>query len=322
MTRRELLALLGCAAIVWCGSAQAQQRTLPLVAFLSPRTSEVNIDVFRRGLRELGYVEGQNIALEVRSAEGDNRRLPALAAELAALKPDVIVTNSEPAIRAVKEVAGTIPIVMSIVGDAVALGFAQSLAHPGGNLTGQTILSTDVIGKRLQMLHEIVPDPGCVAVLGLAGVNYDNASHELLTAAKALGVPLLPITVADANDLATGFAEITKHQCQALVAMSEPLFVQESRQLSELAIRYRIAASYDNRLIVDAGGLMSYGPDTGDMFRRAARYVDKILKGEKPADLPIEQPTKFVLAINLKAAEAIGLTIPQSILARADEVIE
>jgi putative tryptophan/tyrosine transport system substrate-binding protein len=258
----------------------------------------------------------------VRSAEGDNRRLPALAAELVSLKPDVIVTNSEPAIRAAKEVAGTIPIVMSIVSDAVALGFAQSLARPGGNLTGQTILSTDVIGKRLQMLHEIVPDPGCVAVLGRAGVNYDNASHELAAAANALGVPLLPLTVADVNDLPARFAEITMHQCRALVAMSEPLFLQASRQLIELAIQYRIAASYDNRLIVDAGGLMSYGPDTVDMMRQSARYVDKILKGEKAADLPIEQPTKFVLAINLKAAAAIGLTVPQSILARADEVIE
>ena len=322
MNRRELLLLLGGAAIAGCRSARAQRRALPLVAFLSPRTFAANIDAFRRGLRELGYVEGQNIALEVRSAEGDNRRLPALAAELVSFKPDVIVTNSEPAIRAVKEVAGTIPIVMSIVGDAVALGFAQSLAHPGGNLTGQTMLSTDVLGKRLQMLHEIVPVSGCVAVLGLAGVNYDNASHELAAAAKALGVPLLPITVADVDDLATGFAEITRHQCRTLVVMSDPLFVQASRQLIELAGQYRIAASYDNRLIVDAGGLMSYGPDTVDMFRRAARYVDKILKGEKPADLPIEQPTKFVLAINLNTAKALGLTVPPSILAFADEVIE
>jgi putative ABC transport system substrate-binding protein len=322
MKRRELLALLGGAAIVWCGSPLAQQRTLPLVAVLTPRTFAANIDAFRRGLRELGYVEGRNIALEVRSAEGDNRRLPALAAELVSLKPDVIVTNSEPAIRAVKEAAGTIPIVMSIVSDAVALGFAQSLAHPGGNLTGQTILSTDLIGKRLQMLHEIVPDPACVAVLGVAGVNYDRASHELTAAAKALKVPLLPLTVADANDLATAFAEMTRHQCRALVAMSEPLFLQESRQLIELAGQYRIAASYDNRLIVDAGGLMSYGPDTVDMMRQSARYVDKILKGEKPADLPIEQPTKFQLGINLKTAAALGLTVPQSLLARADEVIE
>jgi putative ABC transport system substrate-binding protein len=309
-------------AMAWRRSAPAQQRTLPLVAFLSPRTYWANIDAFRHGLHELGYVEGQNIVLEVRSAEGDNRRLPALAAELVSLKPDVIVTNSEPAIRAVKEVAGTIPIVMSVVGDAVALGFAQSLAHPGGNLTGQTILSTDVIGKRLQMLHEVVPDPGCVAVLERADVNYDRASDELAAAAKALGVPLLPATVADVNDLPIRIAEIAKHQCRALVAMSEPLFVQESRQLIELAGQHRIAASYDNRLIVNAGGLMSYGPDTVDMMRRSARYVDKILKGEKPADLPIEQPTKFVLAINLKAAEAIGLTVPPSLLARADEVIE
>jgi putative tryptophan/tyrosine transport system substrate-binding protein len=323
MRRRELMLLLGGAVASWpLAGARAQQQAMPLVAFLSPRTFATNIDAFRRGLRELGYIEGQNIALEVRSAEGDNRRLPPLAAELVSLKPDVIVTNSEPAIRVVKEVAGTIPIVMSIVGDAVALGFAQSLAHPGGNLTGQTILSTDVIGKRLQMLHEIVPDPGCVAVLSLAGVNYDRASHELAAAAKALGVPLLPITVADVNDLATCFAEITRHQCRTLVVMSDPLFVQASRQLIELAGQYRIAASYDNRLIVDAGGLMSYGPDTVDMFRRAARYVDKILKGEKPADLPIEQPTKFVLAINLKTAAGLDLTIPPSILARADEVIE
>jgi len=312
----------GAAMIAWCGSPPAQQRTLPLVALLTPRTFAPNTDAFRRGLHELGYVEGQNIALEVRSAEGDIRRLPALAAELVSLKPDVIVTNSEPAIHAVKEVAGTIPIVMSVVGDAVALGYAQSLAHPGGNLTGQTILSTEVMGKRLQMLLEIVPDPGCVAVLGLAGVNYDRSSQELADAAKALGVLLLPITVADANDLATRIAEIAEHQCRAPVAMSEPLFLQESRRLIELADQYRIAASYDNRLIVNAGGFMSYGPDTVDMFRRAARYVEKILKGEKPADLPIEQPTKFVLAINLKAAEAIGLTVPPSLLARADEVIE
>jgi putative ABC transport system substrate-binding protein len=308
--------------IAWCGSPPAQQRTLPLVALLTPRTFAPNTDAFRRGLRELGYVEGQNIALEVRSAEGDIRRLPALAAELVSLKPDVIVTNSEPAIRAVKEVAGTIPIVMSVVGDAVALGYAQSLAHPGGNLTGQTILSTDVMGKRLQMLLEIVRDASCVAVLSRSGVNYDRASHELAAAAKALGVLLPPITVADANDLAPRFAEIAEHQCRALVAMSEPLFLQESRQLIELAGQYRIAASYDNRQIVNAGGLMSYGPDTVDMIRQSARYVDKILKGEKPADLPIEQPTKFVLAINVKAADAIGLTVPPLILGRADEVIE
>ena len=323
MRRRDMLVALGGTAIAWCRSAQAQQRALPLVAFLSPRTSEANIDAFRRGLRDLGYVEGQNIALEVRSAEGDNRRLPALAAELAALKPDLIVTNSNIAIRAVKEAAGTISIVMSVGGDAVALGFAQSLSHPGGNLTGQTILATDVLGKRLQMLHEIVADPSCVAVLGVAGADYDpDAPRELAAAAKALGVALVPVSVADVNELPAAFAEITRHQCRATVVMSVPLFVMASRQLIDLAAEHHIAASYDNRLIVKAGGLMSYGPDTVDMIRQSAKYVDKILKGAKPAELPIEQPTKFVLAINIKTAEALGLTVPPSLLARVDEVIE
>jgi putative ABC transport system substrate-binding protein len=323
MKRRELMLLLGGAAITWCGAARGQQRSLPLIAFLSPRASEVNIDVFRRGLHELGYFEGNNVALEVRSADGDNRRLPALAKELVALKPDVIVTNGEPAIRAVKEVAGTIPIVMSVVNDAVALGFAKSLARPGGNLTGLTILATDVLGKRLQMLHEIVPESGCVAVLGLAGVNYDpDASRELAAAAKALGVVLLPISLADVTELSNGFTDMTRHHCRAVVVMSDPLFVQASQQLVELAAQYRVAASYDNRLIVNAGGLMSYGPNTSDMFRRAASYVDKILKGAKPGDLPIEEPTRFELVVNLKTAWALGRTIPPSILARADEVIE
>jgi putative ABC transport system substrate-binding protein len=322
MSRRQLIALLGGAAVV-CRSAWAQQHALPLVAFLSPRASQLNIDVFRRGLNALGYVEGQNVTLEVRSAEGDNRRLPALAAELVALKPDVIVTNSEPAVRAVKEVAGTIPIVMSVINDPVALGFVQSLARPGGNLTGLSIVDTDVLGKRLQMLHEIVPDTSCVAVLGVTGVNYPaNAYGELAVAAKALGVALLPISVPAMNELSTGFAEVTRQHCRAVVAMSDPLFVNARQELIELAAQHRIAASYDNRLIVEAGGLISYGPDTGDMVLRSAAYVDKILKGANPAELPIEQPTKFVLAINLKTANKLGLTIPQSLLVRADEVIE
>jgi putative tryptophan/tyrosine transport system substrate-binding protein len=323
MRRRDLLVALSAAAIARCPSARAQRHALPLAALLTPRTSDTNTDAFRRGLRELGYVEGQNVVLEVRSAEGDYRgRLPTLAAELVALKPDVIVTNSDSAIRAVKDAAGTIPIVMSVVGDAVALGFAQSLAHHGGNLTGQTNLSSDLIGKRLQMLHEIVPDPGCVAVLGVAGINYGNASGELAAAAKALGVALVPVSVADANELPAGFADITRHQRRALVVMPDPLFILASRQVIDLAGQHRVAASYDNRLIVDAGGLMSYGPDTVDMLRQSARYVDKILKGETPADLPIEQPTKFVLAINLKTANELGLAVPPPILARADEVIE
>jgi putative ABC transport system substrate-binding protein len=321
MRRRDFISGLALAP-VGASPARAQQRPLPLVAFLSPGKSETNVGAFLRGLHELAYVEGQNIALEVRSADGDNRRLPVLAAEIAALKPDVIVTNGEPAIRAVKNAAGTIPIVMAIVGDAVALGLAQSLAHPGSNLTGLTILATEVLGKRLEMLHEVVADPSCVAVLGLAGSNYDNASSELTAAAKALGVVLLPIAIADVSELPTGFAEISRQRCQTLMVMSDPLFVYARLQLVELAAQHHIAASYDNNLIVEAGGLMSYGPDTVDMYRRAAAYVDKILKGAKPADLPIEQPTRFKLVVNLKTAKTLGLSVPQSILARADEVIE
>ena len=179
MRRRDLIVMLAGVATVPCRLVSAQQHAQPLVAFLNPRISEINLGAFRRGLRELGYVEGQNIALEVRSAEGDNRRLPALAAELAGLKPDVVVTSGEPATRAIKEAAGTIPIVMAIVDDPVALGFAQSLARPGGNLTGLTILATGVLGKRLQMLYETVPNPGCVAVLGVAGERASRDAQRL-----------------------------------------------------------------------------------------------------------------------------------------------
>jgi ABC-type uncharacterized transport system substrate-binding protein len=319
MKRRDLIVML---ATVPCRLVSAQQHGQPLVAFLSPRSAEINVEAFRHGLRELGYVEGKSMTLEVRSAEGDNRRLPALAAELAALKPDVIVTNGEQAIRAVKEAAGTIPIVMSVVDDPVTLGFAQSLARPGGNLTGLTLLAADVLEKRLPMLYEVVPDHGCVAILGVADSDYGpNSSRELTDAAKALGVALLPISV-PINELSTGFADMTRQHCRAVVVMPDPLFNYARQQLIELTARYRIAASYSSRLIVDAGGLMSYGPDTVDMMRRSAGYVDKILKGAKPAELPIEQPTKFKLVINLKTAKGLGLTIPQSVLGRADEVIE
>jgi ABC-type uncharacterized transport system substrate-binding protein len=323
MRRRDFLVLVVGTAIASDRSARAQRRSLPLVAFLSPRTDERNIGAFRRGLHELGYVEGQNITVETRSADGDDRRLPPLAAELTALKPDVVVTNGEPAIRTVREFAGTIPIVMAIVDDPVGLDFAQSLAHPGGNLTGLCIQATEVLGKRLQVLHEAVPESGCVAVLGLSGANYSpGAAQALSAAAKELGVALLPISVTAVSELTTAFAEITRHHCRALLVMSSPGFVGARRQLIELSGQHHIAASYDNKLIVDAGGLMSYGPDTVDMFRRSAMFVDKILRGQKPADLPIEQPTKFKMVINLKTAKMLGLTIPQSILGRVDEVIE
>jgi len=326
--RREVLALLGGAAFVWPLAGVAQQRQIPLVGFLSPRTvdpaTDPGIIAFRRGLRELGYIEGQNISVEFRSSGGENKWLPALAAEIAAVKPDVIVTNGSPAIRAAKDAAGTIPIVMSVVGDPVALGFAQSLAHPGGNLSGLTNLSEGLVGKRLELLLEAVPKPGCVAVLRDPGneTGEQLAWREITSAAQTLRIVLKPVAVGSAGELETGFAEIARQGCQALLAMSSPVYIGVRVRLAELAAQHRIAASYDNRLIVDAGGLISYGPSTVDMLQRAALYVDKILKGTKPADLPIEQPTKFELVINLKTAAALGITVPQSLLARADEIIE
>jgi putative tryptophan/tyrosine transport system substrate-binding protein len=322
--RRDLL-LMGGAAIAWRHPARAQQRPIPLVGVLrtSSAVNDQGIDVFRRGLRELGYVEGQNILVEIRWSGGDNERLPALAAELAALKPDVIVANGSPALRAVKAVAGTIPIVMSVMSDPVALGVAQSLGHPGGNVTGLSNLSTGLIGKRLGMLVEIAPNPGCVAVLRNPGNDgWTTDWREITTAAQTLRIEPKPIAAGSESELATAFTEIAQQHCRALLVISDAIFAGARVRLAELAAHHGIPASYDNRQIVAAGGLMSYGPNTADMVRRAASYVDKILKGEKPGDLPIEQPTKFELVINLKTANALGLTVPQTLLTRADEVIE
>ena len=326
MRRREFIALVGGMA-AWPIAGHAQQRTTPLVGVLNPRTADPadpGLAAFRRELGALGYIEGSTIRIELRSPEGNYRGLPALAAELAALKPDVIVANSEPGIRAARDAAGTTPIVMAVVGDPVALGFAQSLAHPGGSLTGLTNLATGLVGKRLQMVREIVPDPGCVAVLRDSESTVLDAVEwgEITAAAERLGLALTGVSARDPTELEGAFGEIVRQRCRALVAISSPLFVAMRAPLVTLAARHGIVASYDNRLIVEAGGLVSYGPDTVDMYRRAADYVDKILKGAKPSDLPIEQPTKFELAVNLKAAKALGLTIPPALLVRANKVIE
>jgi putative ABC transport system substrate-binding protein len=327
MNRRHLITLLSGAMTAWPLRGRAQQRTIPLVAVLRPRTAgpeDPTIVAFQRGLAKLGYVEGQNILVERRSSDGDNARLPALAADLVALKPNVILTDGEPAIRAVKNAAGDIPIVMAVVGSPVDYGFAQTLAHPGGNLTGLTNLSDGLVAKRLEMLLEIMPDPGRVAVLGNPGnqMGDPGSAQEITLAAQALSIVLQSMSVHAVGELQAAFSEMVRLQCRALVVMADPIFVGARLQLAELAARHRIAATYDNRLIVDAGGLMSYGPNIADMFRRSAHYVDKILKGAKPGDLPIEQPTKFELVINLKTAKELGLALPQGLLLRADEVIE
>ena len=324
MKRRDLM-LSGAAAIAWRSPARAQQEPMPRIGYLSPRSRpEESVNAFRHGLQELGYVEGKNIRLDVRSSGGDNGRLPELAAELVSLKPAVIVSNGAYAIRAVKNAAGSIPIVMSVIDDPVGFGFTQSLTHPGGNVTGLSNLAEGLAGKRIEMLLEAVPDPGCVAVLHDYGDEVADPLYwqEVLAAARTLHTLLKPISVRRADELPAAFSQISREHCQAVMVMSSALYVGERVQLVALAAQHRVAASYDNRVIVDAGGLMSYGPDTSDMLRRAATYVDKILKGAKPGDLPIEQPTKFELVINLKTAKALGLTIPQPILARAEEMIE
>jgi putative ABC transport system substrate-binding protein len=323
MRRRDLL-LSGAAALTWQSTAGAQE-PIPRIAYLYPRADyEESVNAFRLGLRELGYVEGKNFLLDVRSSGGDNGRLPALATELVSRKPAVIVSNGGFAIRAVKEAAGSIPIVMAVIDDPVGLGFAQSLAQPGGNLTGLSNLAEGLVGKRLEMLLEVVPNPGCVAALHDRGDPAGDPRYwqEVIATARTLHTVLKPVAVRRADELPAAFLQISREQCRAVMVMSSPLYVGARAQLVALAAQYRVAVSYDNRVIVEAGGLMSYGPDTRDMWRRSASYVDKILNGAKPADLPIEQPTKFEMAINLRTANALGLTIPQSVLARADEMIE
>jgi putative ABC transport system substrate-binding protein len=274
-------------------------------------------------LRDLGYVEGQSIVIEYRYAEGRPDRLPVLSAELVRLKGDVLVTAGRPAIRAAKEATTSIPIVMAISGDAVATGLVASLARPGANLTGLSILAPELTGKRLQLLKETVPKVSRVAVLW----NPTNPDSQLnwkaaQAAGQALRVTLQSLEARDANDFEAAFATMKREHADGLFVLGDPLTVGNQVRIADLALKYRLPGICFWRQFVDAGGLMSYGPSFGDMFRRAAVYVDKILKGAKPADLPGEQPTRFELVINLKTAKALALTAPQSVLVRADQVIQ
>jgi len=307
--------------------AEAQQPTkVPRIGYLSATSPSVNptrIEAFRQGLRELGYVEGKNIIIEWRYAEGKLDRLRELAADLVRLKVDVIVTGGPTPMPAVKEATTTIPIVMGYDNDPVGMGFVASLSRPGGNITGLSALSPELSGKRLELLKEIIPRLSRVAVLGTS--NYPGnaqALREVELAAGAFGVKLQYLDIRDLKDIETAFRAASKGRAEALLVLASPLFVLQRTQLTDLALKNRLPAIYDRREFVDDGGLMSYGTNFADMSRRAATYVDKILKGAKPADLPVEQPKKFEFIINLKAAKQIGLTIPPSVLARADKVIK
>jgi putative ABC transport system substrate-binding protein len=310
-----------------CPAVEAQQPTkVPRIGYLVanfPSTNPARNEAFRQGLRELGYVEGKNIVIEWRYAEGKFDRLPALAAELVRLKVNVIVTAGPAATSPAKEATATIPIVMGFDNDPVASGFVASLARPGGNITGLSTLAPEISGKQLEFLKEIVPKLSRVAVVG-ASTEPGNAQalREVEVAAGAFGVQLQHLDVRDPKDIETAFRAATKGRADAILMLNSPVLNPHRTQIVNLAVKTRLPVIYGQPELVEAGGLMTYSVSFTDLFRRAATYVDKILKGTKPADLPVEQPKKFELIINLKTAKQIGLTIPPNVLARADKVIK
>jgi putative ABC transport system substrate-binding protein len=285
-----------------------------------------HVDAFLQGLRDLGYVEGRNLVIEYRDAEGKLERLPTLAAELVALKVDVIVAATTPGALAAKQATKTIPIVFAVAADPVTDGLVASLARPGGNVTGSSYLGTDLIGKLLELLKQAVPGVVRVAVLRQPSFVPERTEKDIQrgaeVAARALGLQLHFVEARGPDDFERAFLDMTKARAGALMALGGNMFFSERRRLVNLAATNRLPGVYGLREYVDAGGLMSYGANQVDLFRSAATYVDKILKGAKPGDLPVEQPTKFELVINLRTAKALGLTIPRPLLQRADEVIQ
>jgi len=327
MRRKFFDLALGAMLLAVCFPAQAQQPTrIPHIGILttfSPSVVSARIEGFRQGLRELGYVEGKNIVIEWRSAGGNNDRLPVLAAELVGLKVDVIVSPGPTATRAFKEATSTIPIVMAQDTDPVGSGFVASLARPGGNITGLATLAPEMGGKQLELLKEIVPKLSRVAVIGNSTIPGDaQALRETVLAAGAYEIYLRYLDVMDTKDLEATFRVAAKGRADGLLVLGNPYLNAQRKQVVDLAVKHRLPATYTRPEYIDAGGLMYYGTNYPDLFRRAAYYVDKILKGAKPADLPIEQPKKFELIVNLKAAKQIGLTISPNVLARADRVLK
>jgi len=281
------------------------------------------IDAFRQGLREAGWEEGRNLVIEMRFGEGRLERLPSLAAQLAQLQPDVIVAGGTPAIRAVRAAAPKTPIVMSAVGDPVAEGFAKSLAKPGGNITGVTVQSPELSAKRLQLLKETVPRVSRVAIIWDPAIVHElHGFKEAESVAPTLGVVVLSSVVKRAEDLEPAFAGMVRDRANGVFVFPNSITTTYGRRVAELALKHRLPAIFGVRETAEVGGLLSYGPARTENYRRAAGFVNQVLRGAHPADLPIQQPTKFELVINLKTAKALGLTIPRSLLVRADQVIE
>jgi putative tryptophan/tyrosine transport system substrate-binding protein len=333
MTRRDLIALLGTTAAVWPLATHAQLigRTgkMPRVGILMPGPathSAATLDPFYRGLHELGYIEGQNLAIERRDGDWKPDRLPALAAELVGLKVDIIVAWSTPPARAAKQATNSIPILAAVMADPVGDELVASLGRPGGNVTGTTFLGPELIAKRLQLLRDTVPGLARVAALwhphAYGEHTMTNIVKDVEDAARTLGMQLQLVPADGPDDFASAFSTMAKERADAFIVMPSPMLFGEHRRIVELAANNRLPGMYQAREFVDAGGLMSYGANLDDLFRRTATYVDKILKGAKPAELPVERPTKFELVINTKTAGALGLTINRDILLVADELIE
>jgi len=326
--RRKFVTAVAGALLTLPLAIEAQQaRKVPRIGYLAQNSAEISphlLVAFRQALGERGWVEGQNVFIEVRYADGKVDRLPALVAELIRLNVDVIVTGSSRATWAAKDATGSIPIVMAASVDALGEGLVTSLAHPGRNITGMTFLAgPEIAGKQLQLLKEVVPAASRVAVL----TNPTNRSHagflrELKVTARSLGAQLQVLEAQDPDQIDSAFVAMTRERAGALLVLTDSVFVGERRRVVDLAARSRIPALYSQREFAADGGLVSYGPSLSEMFRRAATHVDKLLRGTKPGDIPVEQPTKFELVINLKTAKALGLTIPQSPLLRADDVIQ
>jgi putative ABC transport system substrate-binding protein len=329
MDRRAFISTVGAGIVIApiVGEAQPAGK-VPRIGYLSPsspsdpRTQRFR-EAFRQGLRELGWVEGKNIAIEYRWAEERTERLADLARELVSLKVDVLVAATTPAIQPAKQATGTIPIVMAVAADPVATGFVASLARPGGNITGLAMMSSELVGKQMQLLTELVPKISRVALLwNPANPSTAPGLRHAQDAARALGVRLQPLEARGPSDIDNAFAAMARERAGAVIVLADTTFIAHRARIAGLAAKSRLPAVYGLTDHAQAGGLMAYGPNIADLYRRAATYVDKILKGAKPADLPVEEPTKFELVINLKTAKALGLTIPPSVLVRSDQVIE
>jgi putative tryptophan/tyrosine transport system substrate-binding protein len=325
MRRREFIALLGGAAATWPLAARAQQAgKLPTIGFLGGTTPSTQVQwaaAFLPRLRELGWIDGRNVSIEVRWAQGRAERFAEIAAEFVRLKVDVIVSSGPP-VYAAKQATSVIPIVFATVADPLGSGLVASLARPGGNVTGLSLTAPELAGKRVEFLREVVPTLRRLAII--ANVDYPAAMQELdevVAATQSLGIEAIPLKIRRAQDIAPGF-EALKDRAEALYVVGESLTSANNFRINTFALTLRLPTTYNNRDRLEAGGLMSYGPNFPSLYRRAAEFVDKILRGAKPADIPVEQPTKFDLVINLTTAKALGLEVPPTLLARADEVIE